>query len=198
MAATDAVRTGAPPARERAYEELERIFAGVDAPFALVDLDAMWANARELLGRAAGTPIRVASKSCAAASLLAAMLEHARLPRAHDVHAAGVALAARPRLRRPPARLPHRRPRALAELARIEAERPPILMVDSVDHLDYIEAAAGASGRPIRVCLELDTGWWPLGGRLKVGAKRSPVARRSRRRRSPARSSAGPASSWPR
>ena len=29
--------------------------------------------------------------------------------------------------------------------------------------------------RPIRVCLELDTGWWPLGGRLKVGAKRSPV-----------------------
>jgi D-serine deaminase-like pyridoxal phosphate-dependent protein len=25
------------------------------------------------------------------------------------------------------------------------------------------------------VCLELDCGWWPLGGRVKIGAKRSPV-----------------------
>ena len=30
----------------RSYEELESIFAGIDAPFALVDLDALWANAR--------------------------------------------------------------------------------------------------------------------------------------------------------
>ena len=50
-------------ARERTYEELERIFAGVDAPFAFVDLDAMWSNAGEMLERAEGTPIRVASKS---------------------------------------------------------------------------------------------------------------------------------------
>ena len=64
---------------------------------------------------------------------------------------------------------------ALAELARLETDRPPILMVDSADQLDYIEAAAGAGGRPIRVCLEFDTGWWPLGGRLKVGVKRSPI-----------------------
>ena len=42
-------------ARERSYEELESIFAGVDAPFALVDLDAMWSNAREMLARAGGT-----------------------------------------------------------------------------------------------------------------------------------------------
>ena len=41
-------------ARERTYEELERIFAGVDAPFAFVDLDAMWSNAREMLDRARG------------------------------------------------------------------------------------------------------------------------------------------------
>jgi D-serine deaminase-like pyridoxal phosphate-dependent protein len=56
-------------------------------------------------------------------------------------------------------------------------------MVDSVEQLDYIEAAAEAggseagagAGRPIRVCLEFDTGWWPVGGRMKVGVKRSPV-----------------------
>jgi D-serine deaminase-like pyridoxal phosphate-dependent protein len=48
-------------------------------------------------------------------------------------------------------------------------------MVDSLEQLDYIEAATGATGRPVRVCLELDAGWWPLGGRLKVGVKRSPI-----------------------
>ena len=63
------------PARERSYEELEAIFAGVDAPFALVDLDALWSNARELLGRAQGTPIRVASKSVRCRALLASILE---------------------------------------------------------------------------------------------------------------------------
>ena len=41
-------------ARERTYEELERIFAGVDAPFAFVDLDAMWSNADEMLREGAG------------------------------------------------------------------------------------------------------------------------------------------------
>ena len=65
---------------------------------------------------------------------------------------------------------------ALAELARLPTERPPVLMVDSVEHLDFIERAAGPSGaRPIRVCIELDVGWWVLGGRVKIGVKRSPV-----------------------
>jgi D-serine deaminase-like pyridoxal phosphate-dependent protein len=60
---------------ERTYEELERIFADVDAPFAFVDLDAMWSNAREMLGRAGGTPIRVASKSVRCRPLLAEILD---------------------------------------------------------------------------------------------------------------------------
>ncbi len=64
---------------------------------------------------------------------------------------------------------------ALAELARLEAERPPILMVDSVEQLDFIEAATGTSGPPVRVCIDVDLSWWPLGGRLKIGVKRSPV-----------------------
>jgi D-serine deaminase-like pyridoxal phosphate-dependent protein len=175
VAATEVVRPGAPPARERSYEELERIFAGVDAPFAFVDLDAMWSNARELLGRAAGTPIRVASKSVRCRSLLSAILATPgfnglmtfTLPESLWLHGHGfddLLLA-----------YPCADQAALAELAQLDSERPPIAMVDSVEHLDYIEAAAGAGGRPIRVCLELDTGWWPLGGRLKVGAKRSPV-----------------------
>jgi len=176
VAATDVVRAGAAPAPERAYEELERIFAGVDAPFALVDLDALWSNAAELLGRAAGTPIRVASKSVRCRSLLANVLATPgfeglmtfTLPESLWLHGHGFddLLLAYPSADRG----------ALAELARLDGDGRPILMVDSVEHLDYIEASlSGEPARPLRVCLELDTGWWPLGGRLKVGAKRSPV-----------------------
>jgi D-serine deaminase-like pyridoxal phosphate-dependent protein len=180
VAATDVVHTRAAPVSERAYEELERIFAGIDAPFALVDLDAMWSNARDLLRRAAGTPIRVASKSVRCRALLGELLETPgfrglmtfTLPESLWLHGHGFddLLLAYPTADRT----------ALAELAQVDTERPPIVMVDSVEQLDYIEAAvaeAAASGatRPIRVCLELDTGWWPLRGRVKVGAKRSPV-----------------------
>ncbi|MGH2845751.1 MAG: alanine racemase [Thermoleophilaceae bacterium] len=185
--------TAAPPqagARERSYEELESIFAGVEAPFALVDLDAMWSNGAEMLARARGTPIRVASKSVRCRELLSAVLERDDDPRALGraerlrpggfrglmtftlreslwLHGHGFRdlLLAYPTVDRG----------ALAELARLEGEGAPIVMVDSAEQLDYVERAAPSGPRPIRVCIELDVGWWPLGGRLKVGAKRSPI-----------------------
>jgi D-serine deaminase-like pyridoxal phosphate-dependent protein len=160
---------------ERTYEELERVFADVDAPFAFVDLDAMWSNAREMLGRAAGTPIRVASKSLRCRSLLASVLDEPgfrglmtfTLPESLWLHEHGFddLLLAYPTAHRG----------ALAELGRLESERSPILMVDSVAHLDLIESAVGRSGGPVRVCIDLDVSWWPLGGRLKIGVKRSPL-----------------------
>ncbi len=163
-------------ARDRTYEELERIFADVDAPFALVDLDAMWSNAREMLGRAAGTPLRVASKSVRCRALLAQVLDGDpgfrglmtfTLPESLWLHEHGFddMLIAYPTADHA----------ALAELGRLESERPPILMVDSVAHLDLIESAAGPAARPLRVCIDLDVSWWPLGGRLKIGVKRSPI-----------------------
>src|ERR687892_1870487 len=163
-------------ARERSYEELESIFNGVDAPFALVDLDAMWSNAREMLERAAGTTIRVASKSVRCRALLTAILERSpgfrglmtfTLPESLWLHGHGFEdlLLAYPTADRG----------ALAALAGLDSERPPIVMVDSAEQLDWIEAAVGPSGRTVRVCLELDVGWWVLGGRVKVGAKRSPI-----------------------
>lgn len=163
-------------ARERSYEELERVFADVDAPFAFVDLDAMWSNAREMLGRAAGTPIRVASKSVRCRALLAQILDGDpgfrglmtfTLPESLWLHEHGFEdlLIAYPTADRG----------ALAELGRLDSERPPILMVDSVAHLDLIESAVGRAARPVRVCIDLDVSWWPLAGRLKIGVKRSPV-----------------------
>jgi D-serine deaminase-like pyridoxal phosphate-dependent protein len=162
-------------ARERTYEELERIFAGVDAPFAFVDLDAMWSNADEMIRRAQGTPIRVASKSVRCRSLLDALLERDgfqglmtfTLPESLWLHGHGFddLLLAYPTADRA----------ALAVLRRVEDDGAPILMVDSVEHLDLIESAAGGGSRPIRVCIEVDLSWWPLGGRVKIGVKRSPV-----------------------
>ena len=48
-------------------------------------------------------------------------------------------------------------------------------MVDCVEHLDPIESVLGAGAAPVRVCIDVDAGWWALGGRIKVGPKRSPV-----------------------
>jgi D-serine deaminase-like pyridoxal phosphate-dependent protein len=49
-------------------------------------------------------------------------------------------------------------------------------MVDSPPHLDLIESAIHGGAREVRVCLDLDVGWWPLGGKLaRIGPKRSPI-----------------------
>ncbi len=63
----DRPRARTPCGRRRwlssAHARLERATAGLQAPFALVDLDAMWANAADMERRAGGKPIRLASKS---------------------------------------------------------------------------------------------------------------------------------------
>src|SRR5215210_6819168 len=46
------------PTPGEAYERYEAIFGGKQAPFAFVDLDAVWSNAAEMLKRAGGKPIR--------------------------------------------------------------------------------------------------------------------------------------------
>jgi D-serine deaminase-like pyridoxal phosphate-dependent protein len=53
----------------------EPAFAELDAPFAFVDLDAMWSNSAGMLRRSAGKPIRVASKSLRCRALLRAILD---------------------------------------------------------------------------------------------------------------------------
>jgi D-serine deaminase-like pyridoxal phosphate-dependent protein len=167
--------------RRDPYERYETIFEAVTPPFAFCDLDAMWANAVEMLGRAAGKPIRVASKSVRCRELLERILAGDpgfrglltfTLPETLWLaeHGFGNLLLAYPTADRD----------ALRELASHTAKDPegaPAIMVDSEAHLDLIENAldAAGGGPPVRVCMEIDVGWWPLGGRLKIGPKRSPV-----------------------
>jgi D-serine deaminase-like pyridoxal phosphate-dependent protein len=169
----------APAAPAGEYERFERATAGLDPPFALVDLEAFRTNAADMLRRAGGTPIRVASKSVRCRALLRAV--HERDPGFHGTlaftlpealwlagHGVRDLVVAYPTVDRV----------ALRELADLTASDPETrisVMVDSPAHLDVIDAAVGRDRPPLRVCLDLDAGWWPLGGRLKIGAKRSPV-----------------------
>jgi D-serine deaminase-like pyridoxal phosphate-dependent protein len=55
-----------------------------------------------------------------------------------------------------------------AALARAGGHEHVTVMVDCVEHLELLAPRT-------RVCLDVDAGWWLLGGRLRIGAKRSPV-----------------------
>jgi D-serine deaminase-like pyridoxal phosphate-dependent protein len=158
---------------DAAHERLERATAGLRAPFAVVDMDALWANAAEMRRRAAPKPIRLASKSVRCRALQDRVLASGgfrgtlafTLPEALWLASLGASdlLVAYPSADR----------EALRELA---DGAPVTVMVDSVEQLEVIEAAIGRQPqRPIRVCIDIDSSWWPLGGRVRVGVKRSPV-----------------------
>ncbi len=167
------------PVPEQTHERYERVFSEVEAPFAFVDLDAMWSNAADMARRAGGKPIRLASKSVRCRALLERVLARGEgfaglltftLPETLWLASEGFEdlLLAYPTADRG----------ALAELAVRSAANPeaaPAVMVDCVEHLEMIESVLGAAAAPVRVCMDVDAGWWALGGRVKAGPKRSPV-----------------------
>ncbi len=157
-----------------AYERLERATAELTPPFALVDLDAMEHNARDMERRAGGKPIRLASKSVRCRGLQERVLARDgfrgtmafTLPEALWLAAEGTddLLVA----------YPTADAEALRELATGAAD--VTVMVDSAEGLRLIDRALdGAGGGAVSVCLDIDAGWRAAGGRIRVGARRSPV-----------------------
>ena len=68
--------------------------------------------------------------------------------------------------------------KALQALATDEAARRNItIMTDSGAHLDVVDRALGGGHPEIRVCLDLDVSWRPLGRRpvVHIGTRRSPL-----------------------
>jgi D-serine deaminase-like pyridoxal phosphate-dependent protein len=159
-------------------QRLEQATADLNPPFALVDLDALWANASDLERRAAHRPIRLASKSLRCRALQTRVL-------ARDGFAGTLAFTlgealwlARHGFEDIVVAYPTADRAALSELARLGAELPRArvtVMVDDLAQLDLIDAACAGADPPIRVCIDLDAGYRALGGRIVVGAKRSPV-----------------------
>jgi len=153
---------------------LDLATAHLEPPFAVVDLDAFDANAADLLRRAGGKPLRLASKSVRCRALqdraLAAGFRGQlcfTLPEALWLAERGAndLLVAYPTTDR----------RALRALAHGPHAAAITVMVDAVAHLDLIAAAAGDDGAPVRVAIDVDASWRPLRGRVHVGVRRSPV-----------------------
>jgi D-serine deaminase-like pyridoxal phosphate-dependent protein len=167
------------PVPEQSHARYEEIFAEVEAPFAFVDLDAMWSNADDMLRRGGGKPIRVASKSLRCRPILERILARDEGFRGLLTYTLPEALwLAENGFEEIVVAYPTADIEALEQLAVRSAgdpERAPVLMVDCREHLDLIESVLGSGAAAVRVCMDVDAGWWPLGGRQKIGPKRSPV-----------------------
>lgn len=150
-------------------------------PCGLVDLDALEHNVDVLVApvAAAGRTVRLASKSVRCVDLLrrvearggdavrgvmAYAVTEAAFLVDHHFHDVLVAY-------------PTASPSDAATLAALNL-RPGVVasvVVDCADHLAVLARAAREAGSEVPVVVEVDTSWGPLGGRVRVGALRSPL-----------------------
>jgi len=150
--------------------------AALDPPFAIIDLDAFDANAAALVARAAGKPLRVASKSVRCRDLLRRVLDQPgwhgimayTVPEATWLVRSGTCddiLVAYPSADRG----------GISEVAGDATLAAAItLMVDSTEQLDFIDSVVAPPQREaLRLCIDLDASWKPAG--MHIGVRRSPV-----------------------
>ncbi|HEY5286289.1 MAG TPA: amino acid deaminase/aldolase [Solirubrobacteraceae bacterium] len=201
----DAKSTGAGTGLETSeahLRRLERVTAGIEPPFALVDLGLFWRNAADMERRAAGKPIRLASKSVRCRALQERVLARPGFNGTLAFTLPEALWLAEQGFRDVVVAYPTADREALRTLARRTAQKPDVrvaVMVDSVAQVELIESAIathgdrGTSGLgepgdlgggepatqdglvPIEVCIDIDAGLWLLDGRIRIGAKRSPV-----------------------
>jgi D-serine deaminase-like pyridoxal phosphate-dependent protein len=166
-------------ARNRLWARLSAAVAAIDPPPAtplmVVDLDAFDSNAADLVRRAGGKPVRVASKSLRVPALIERALATAgfqgvlsyTLREALWLERQGITediVIAYPTVDRV----------ALAELVASPSTSARVtLMVDDVAQLDVVDSVRSSHAVPVRVAIDIDAGL-RLGGQ-HVGPKRSPV-----------------------
>lgn len=154
----------------------DRATAALDAPLAIVDLEAFDANADDLVRRAAGKPIRVASKSVRCRTLLERVLERDGFAGLMSFTLAESLWLARSGFDDVLLAYPSADRAGYAELAGDPKLAAAVtVMVDDPAQLELIDGARDGGREEIRVCLELDTSLRMLGGRVRIGALRSPL-----------------------
>ncbi|WP_417508574.1 amino acid deaminase/aldolase [Microbacterium sp.] len=174
----------APPtsSADRAWEQpaywwprLTEATAHLPAPVGIIDLDALRHNAMDLLVRAGGIPIRVASKSVRVRAVLDAVLQ---IPGYHGIlsYALAEALWLSETYDDIVLGYPTVDRASLERLVHDEQAASRItLMVDDVAHLDFIDSIAAPGEREmIRVAIDADASWRSaaLG---HIGVRRSPL-----------------------
>jgi D-serine deaminase-like pyridoxal phosphate-dependent protein len=165
--------------RNRLWSRLDAAVAGLpeppSTPIAVVDLDAFDANADDLVRRAGGKAIRVASKSLRVPALLERALAHDgvagvlayTVAEALWLHETGISddiVVAYPTVDVASLRRLTSSPSAAAAIT---------LMVDDPAHLDVVDSTRSSPAVPVRVALDVDAGL-RFGGQ-HVGPKRSPL-----------------------
>ena len=165
--------------RNRLWSRLDAAVAALpeppSTPIAVIDLDAFDANADDLVRRAGGKPIRVASKSLRVPALLERALAHEgfsgvlayTLAEALWLHETGLSddiVVAYPTVDVGALRRLTSSPSAAAAIT---------LMVDDPAHLDIVDSTRSSPVVPVRVALDVDAGL-RFGGQ-HVGPKRSPL-----------------------
>ncbi|WP_405494733.1 amino acid deaminase/aldolase [Streptomyces sp. NBC_00096] len=162
------------PAADRA--RYDRATAHLDAPLALVDLDAFDANADDLVRRAGGKPVRVASKSVRCRVLLERVLARPGFAGIMSYTLGESIWLARSGFEDVLLAYPSADRAGFAELAADPKLAGAVtVMVDDPAQLELIDRARDGGGQEIRVCLELDTALHLFGGKVRVGARRSPL-----------------------
>lgn len=160
---------------ERYWPDLTAATAHLDPPIGAISLAALSHNAFDMLDRANGTPIRVATKSVRVRAVIDAVLA---LPGYSGVLAYSLAEAVwlAETIVDVVVGYPTAKRAALLTVGRSAKLASRItLMVDSIAHLDYIDSVIAPGQREtLRVALELDASFTsPVLGRL--GVWRSPV-----------------------
>ena len=165
---------------DRDYQRYRRLIAGRRLPLALVDLDRFDANIAYVAATQAhtGKKIRVASKSIRCVELLkrifdkggsgyqgilAFSVEEAAFLADHGFNDLIVAY-------------PTVQPSDLALLVDLTCRGVQVSqMVDCQAHLEALAAAGWSAGVTLKACLEIDMSWRPMGRRIHLGVRRSPV-----------------------
>jgi D-serine deaminase-like pyridoxal phosphate-dependent protein len=147
----------------------------LSTPLVVVDLEAFDANADDLVRRAAGKPVRVASKSVRVPALLRRALARDgfqgvlayTLAEALWLEEEGISddiVVAYPTVDRRSLKQLVESPRAAGRVT---------LMIDDPAHLDVVDSVRASHAVPVRVAIEVDAGLRL--GRQHVGPKRSPL-----------------------
>jgi D-serine deaminase-like pyridoxal phosphate-dependent protein len=161
--------------RKRDYDYYKGIFAGLPMPFAFLDLDLLEQNIRQIVARAQGKRVRLASKSLRSVAVIRHIM-------AADPCFQGImcytsqeaAFLASQGFDDLLIGYPAWNERDIAAVARATAAGTHItLMVDSAQHVEQIETVAARHGVSLPLCLEIDVSM-DLPG-LHFGVWRSPV-----------------------
>jgi D-serine deaminase-like pyridoxal phosphate-dependent protein len=162
------------------WKRYRSVTAGEAMPCALVDLDALEANTRALTAplRGSGKTLRVATKSVRCPELVRRVRDVAG-PVARGLMtytASETAFWAERGERDLLLAYPVARARDATLLAGANAGgATAAVVVDEVEHLEVLAAAAREARTTIPVVLDLDVSWRPLGSAFHVGVRRSPL-----------------------